>query len=99
MTTNIETEKRTTTRNDSGQNSAAFTEENNMAQQNQSLQSNSNSVRDFFMRLGVLGELLAFLWKRKLYWLLPMMIALIVIAVLIALGSSGAGGIFIYTLW
>ena len=32
--------------------------------------------QDFFMRLGVLGELLAFLWKRKLYWMLPLVITL-----------------------
>ena len=25
-----------------------------------------SAMQDFFMRIGVLGELLAFLWKRKL---------------------------------
>ena len=38
------------------------------------------ALQDFFVRLGVLGELLAFLWKRKLYWMLPMVITLIVFA-------------------
>lgn len=56
------------------------------------------AVQDFFMRLGVLGELLAFLWKRKLYWLLPMVITLLVFAILLVVGSSGPAGVFIYPL-
>ena len=51
------------------------------------------------MRLGVLGELLAFLWKRKLYWMLPMVITLLVFALLIMLGSATPAGAFIYTLF
>lgn len=63
---------------------------------------NSNkpsAMEDFFMRLGILGELLAFLWKRKLYWLIPLMITLLVFALLIIVGSAGPGGAFIYTLF
>ena len=58
-----------------------------------------SGVQDFFMRLGVLGELLAFLWKRKLYWMLPMVITLLVFALLIMLGSASPAGAFIYTLF
>ena len=58
-----------------------------------------SALQDFFMRLGVLGELLAFLWKRKLYWMLPMVITLLVFALLIAVGASSPAGIFIYTLF
>lgn len=57
------------------------------------------ALQDFFMRLGVLGELLAFLWKRKLYWMLPMVITLLVFALLIIVGSSSPAGVFIYTLF
>ncbi len=53
-------------------------------------------MQDFVVRMGVLGELIQFLWKRKLYWLIPMIIALILFAVLIVLGNSGALSIFIY---
>ena len=56
------------------------------------------ALQDFFMRMGVLGELLAFLWKRKLYWLLPLVITLLVFAILIVVGSSGPAGVFIYPL-
>lgn len=58
-----------------------------------------SAMEDFFMRLGVLGELLAFLWKRKLYWMLPMVITLLVFALLIMLGGSSPISPFIYTLF
>ena len=57
------------------------------------------ALQDFFVRLGVLGELLAFLWKRKLYWMLPMVITLIVFALLIVIGGSSPLSPFIYTLF
>jgi hypothetical protein len=60
---------------------------------------NSSALNDFFMRMGVLGELLAFLWKRKLYWLIPMMVTLLLFAVIIILGNTGVGSVFIYTLF
>lgn len=58
-----------------------------------------SALQDFFVRLGVLGELLAFLWKRKLYWMLPMVITLLVFALLIVVGGSSPAGAFIYTLF
>ncbi len=61
--------------------------------------SSSSALQDFFVRMGVLGELLAFLWKRKLYWMLPMVITLLVFAVLIAVGGSSPLSPFIYTLF
>jgi hypothetical protein len=60
---------------------------------------NSSALNDFFMRMGVLGELLSFLWKRKLYWLIPMMVTLLLFAVIIILGNTGVGSVFIYTLF
>lgn len=56
-------------------------------------------MRDMLVRMGILGELLLFLWKRKLYWLIPMMITLVIFIVLIILGSNPATQPFIYTLW
>ena len=59
-----------------------------------------SALQDFFMRLGILGELLAFLWKRKLYWMLPLVITLLVFALLIIVGSSSSPiAPFIYTLF
>ena len=56
-------------------------------------------MRDFVARMGVLGELLQFLWRRKLYWLIPMIITLVIFAVLIIVGGASGGGAFIYTLF
>jgi hypothetical protein len=56
-------------------------------------------MRDLFSRMGVLGELFSFLWKRKLYWLIPMMLVLALFIVLIILSSNPATAPFIYPLF
>ena len=50
-------------------------------------------------RLGVVGELLAYLWSHKLWWLIPMVIMLLLFGIdlIVAQGSSLAP--FIYTLF
>ena len=50
-------------------------------------------------RLGILGELFAFLWAAKMWWLIPMIVALIAFALLIVVGSASGGGPLIYTLF
>lgn len=55
-------------------------------------------MRDLFSRFSVLGELFTFLWKRKLYWLIPMMVVLALFILLIILGSNPATAPFIYPL-
>ena len=57
------------------------------------------SPNEFLMKMGILGELLTFLWKRKLYWLIPMVLVLLLFAVIIALGAVSGGGLFVYTLF
>ncbi|MEL7234581.1 MAG: DUF5989 family protein [Chloroflexota bacterium] len=58
-----------------------------------------NAIQDFFGRLGVIGELMSFLWERKLYWLIPMIVVLIVFGALIVFSSNPATQPFIYTLF
>ena len=70
-----------------------------MASKTRSRANGPSAAQDFLMRLGVLGELLSFLWKRKLYWMLPMVIVLVVFALLIVAGSATPAGAFIYTLF
>jgi hypothetical protein len=50
-------------------------------------------------RLGIAGELLAFLWQRKLWWLIPMVLVLLVFGGLMVTAQSSALGPFIYTLF
>jgi hypothetical protein len=47
-------------------------------------------------RLGILGELLQFLWRRKLYWLIPLIILLVIVALFIILGGNPVLQQFIY---
>jgi Ca2+/Na+ antiporter len=56
-------------------------------------------MRDFVSRMGVLGELMQFLWRRKLYWLIPMLLTLLVFAAFVLLSSSGPLAPFIYSLF
>jgi hypothetical protein len=53
----------------------------------------------FLDRLGVLGELLRFMWARKLWWLLPMLIVLVLLVVLLVFAQGSAVAPFIYTLF
>lgn len=50
-------------------------------------------------RLGIAGELLAFLWERKLWWLIPMVLVLLAFGGLMVTAQSSALGPFIYTLF
>ena len=50
-------------------------------------------------KLSILGELLGFLWKRKLWWLIPMIVTLILFAVLLVYAQGSAVAPFIYSLF
>ena len=53
----------------------------------------------FRSRLGIAGELLSFLWQRKLWWLVPMVLVLLAFGGLMITAQSSALGPFIYTLF
>jgi len=53
----------------------------------------------FFSRLGVFGELLQFLWHRKLWWMIPMVVVLVLFGLLMIFTGSSAVAPFIYTLF
>jgi hypothetical protein len=50
-------------------------------------------------RLGIMGELMGFLAKRKLWWMIPMMAAMLLIALVIFLATATPAGVFIYPLF
>lgn len=58
----------------------------------------SNWVSDLKSRMGVLGELFGFLWKVKLWWLIPMIVMLFLFAVIFIFGASSPLAPFIYSL-
>ena len=56
-------------------------------------------IRSMISNLGVVGELLGFLWQRKLWWLIPMVLVLLLFALVIVFASTSGIGPFIYTLF
>jgi hypothetical protein len=47
---------------------------------------------------GVLGEFLFFLWKRKLWWMIPMVMTLLLCGLVFVFASATGLGPFIYSL-
>jgi len=50
-------------------------------------------------RFGIFRELLVFLWQRKLWWLIPIIIFLVLMGFLLIFTQSSAVAPFIYTLF
>jgi len=61
------------------------------------------AVKNFFKAMttntGVAGEILAFLWQRKLWWLIPMVTMLLLIGLALIFASAFGVAPFIYTLF
>lgn len=53
----------------------------------------------FLDRMGILGELIRFLWERKLWWMIPMVLVLILVVGLLVFAQGSAVAPFIYTLF
>jgi hypothetical protein len=57
------------------------------------------SVQDLGTRFGIAGELMAFLWSQKLWWMIPLVAMLLVIAaVVITIQAVPVLSPFIYPL-
>ncbi len=59
----------------------------------------NNWVKSFAANAGVVGEIMAFLWKRKLWWLIPMVAILLLFGILLVFAAASGVGPFIYTLF
>lgn len=55
--------------------------------------------RSFITNIGVAGELLEFLWEKRKFWLIPMVIILLAFGLFIVFASASGIGPFIYTLF
>ena len=59
-----------------------------------------SSIRqNMLSRMGTMGELLMFLWQRKLWWMVPMVITLLLFGLLLMFAHGSAVAPFIYTLF
>ena len=54
-----------------------------------------SSMKD---RLGIVGEFLGFLWEKKILWMVPVFIMLMIIGALVLFAQSSALSPFIYAL-
>ena len=50
-------------------------------------------------KIGIAGELISYMWRRKMWWMIPIVIVLLLFGLLIGFGSSSGVGPFIYTLF
>jgi len=58
-----------------------------------------NFFKGMITNTGVAGEVLQFLWARKLWWLIPMVTVLLLFGLLLVFASSSGVAPFIYTLF
>jgi hypothetical protein len=57
------------------------------------------ALRNVAGGMRTIGELMRFLWTRKLWWLMPFVITLLFLAVLLIVGEVTGVAPFIYTLF
>jgi hypothetical protein len=50
-------------------------------------------------RFSIMGELMAFLWARRLWWMIPMVVVLLAFGLLIIFTQSSALAPFLYPLF
>lgn len=58
-----------------------------------------NLLKGFFTRGGEAGELIEFLWKAKLWFLIPLVAVLLVFGLLLIFAQASGVAPFIYTLF
>ena len=56
-------------------------------------------IKGFVANAGVLGEVFAFLWMNKKWWLIPMVALLLLMGLVLVFASASGIGPFIYTLF
>jgi hypothetical protein len=56
-------------------------------------------LRGMASNVSVVGELLRALWRRKLWWLIPLVFVMLLFAILLVFASTSGVGPFIYTLF
>ena len=57
------------------------------------------NLRSVAAKAGIAGELLAFLWERKLWWLIPMVSIFLIFGMILIFAQGSAFAPFIYTLF
>ena len=50
-------------------------------------------------RLGIMGEFFGYLWRQKLWWMMPMFVVIFLFGLVLVLAQGSALAPFIYTLF
>jgi hypothetical protein len=56
-------------------------------------------MKALLSKFPIMGELIAFFWHQKLWWMLPMLFVLLLLGCLMIFAQSSAIAPFIYTLF
>jgi hypothetical protein len=56
-------------------------------------------LRGAVLRAGVIGRLLQYLWRERIWWMIPMVVVLLLFVGLVMFSQSSAVAPFIYTLF
>lgn len=56
-------------------------------------------MKNLLMKFSIAGELFGFLWKEKMWWMIPMVFVLLLLGGIIMFAQSSAIAPFIYTLF
>jgi len=56
-------------------------------------------IKSFKNKFGIFYELILFLWRAKLWWMIPMIVVMVLISMIIIFGTSSPLGPFIYTMF
>lgn len=56
-------------------------------------------LRNSVARVRIAGALLTFMWRRKIWWMIPLVAMLLVLGVLVIFGQSSAISAFVYALF
>jgi len=56
-------------------------------------------LRTMMANFGVLTEMMAYLWRRKMWWLMPLFLLLMAFGLILVFASASGLGPFIYTLF
>jgi hypothetical protein len=55
--------------------------------------------RETWAKIGIAREFFGFLWRMKMWWMMPVVVALVLMELLIGFGSASGVGPFTYTLF
>jgi hypothetical protein len=56
-------------------------------------------IQEMRDKVGIAGEMMVFLWRRKMWWMIPIVTALLFFGLIVVFGSSTGAGPFIYTIF